>query len=369
MKNMRRIFLAGVMSVFLLGAGCLSVNKPAPSSLGIYRSPNKGESWNEINLYPTAQGVKSLSGIKVYRIFSDPSDNNAYYMATRGQGLYYSYDKGDSWATVPFFQNKFIYGVAVDPTNKCAIYVIDATSIYKSVDCTRTWSQMNYAQSTAKLVSIAIDSGNHNSVLAALEDGNLLQSTNGGVSWRVIKDFNVTLREMLTDPKIPGRIYVASASRGMSRSDDGGENWVDVSNGLQTFSEGLTFYRLVLDPSTKDSIYWLSKYGIFHSTNAGSTWSEVKLVTSPGTVNIYNMAVNPANPKELFYTGTVFAAANSSAFGVSGGNTVASSKLYKSVDGGVTWFNRKLPSSAIPVSLFIHPDLTNLLYVAFTSAQ
>ncbi|MFA6105382.1 MAG: hypothetical protein WC725_02160 [Patescibacteria group bacterium] len=364
----RKIILSAIASLFLVGAGCLSVSSTAPVNLGIFRSPDKGENWTEINIFPTAQGMKSLATVKVYRIFSDPNDVNALYMATRGQGLYYSYDKGDSWQTVPFFQGKFVYGVAVDPTDKCTIFAIDGVATYRTNDCSRTWTQVNYSQSGSKLVSVAVDYGNRNVVFTAIENGTILQSLNGGTSWRAIKNFNLTLRDLVTDPKVPGRVFVASANRGISRSDDNGENWVDVTSDLTKFTEGVTFFRLVLDPSTKDSLYWLSKYGIFHSTNAGDSWSEIKLVTSPGTVNIYNLAVNPKNPKELFYTGTTFTSTGANSItGVS--TQVASSKLYKSLDGGSTWFNRKLPSAAIPVSLFVHPDLVNLLYIAFTSAQ
>lgn len=355
----KKLFLGFGMSLFLLGAGCVSFSKAAPTTMGVYRSSDKGENWRDLNAYPTAQGLKSLSGIKVYRIFQDPSDNNALYLGTRGQGLYYSYDKGETWQNVSAFAGRYIYGVSVDPGDKCNLYVTDGSAIYKSEDCSRTWKTIYTAQSGGKLVSMSIDNFNRSNIYAALENGSILQSSNAGISWRVIKTFKAVVREVMTDPQTQGRLYVATSLMGLQRSDDGGVNWEDASEGLKSFTQGLYFYRLVLDPGRKDSIYWLSKYGIFHSTDAGRTWVEMKLVTAPGSVNIYTFAVNPKNPKEMYYTGTVFGA----------DNKVSNSKLYKSTDGGVSWFNRKLPSSAVPVSLFLHPDDPNMLFSGFTTLQ
>lgn len=345
-----------VASFFLVGAGCISFSGAGANPLGVFRSADKGENWQSINVFPTKDGVKSINNVKVYRVFMDPSDSGALYLATRGQGLFYSYDRGDSWQFVPFFQNKFITGVAIDPTDKCNLYVTDAVNIYKSEDCSRTWRAV-YSETGRRVIGLSIDFGNRSNVYAATENGVILQSSNSGNSWRAIKNFNFTLRDITTDPQAAGRIYVASATNGLHRSDDGGRTWVNASENLQNFSEGLYFYRLVLDSGRRDSIYWVSKYGIFHSTNAGQSWSELKLVTSPGSVNIYNFAVNPKNPSEMYFTGTVF------------GNNVSNSKLYKSTDGGNSWFNRKLPSNAIPISLLLHPDNTSILYIAFTSQQ
>jgi photosystem II stability/assembly factor-like uncharacterized protein len=352
------IFVAFVLFV-ATGAGCISLSGTASGTLGMFRSSDKGETWQAISSFPTVQGVKSLSGVKVYRVFTDPSDQNALYLASRGQGLFYSYDKGTSWQAPNVFGKSYIYGVAVDPTNKCVIYVTDGVSIYKTIDCLRTWTTVDSESSKDKINALSIDFGNNQIIYASLESGGLLMSANSGMSWQKIHDFKVKIYNVETDHFVPGRVYVASAASGLFRSDDDGATWVNASQGLQNFSGGLYFYRLAQDPTRQDSLYWLSQYGIFHSTDAGNSWTDLKLVTSPGSINIYTFAINPKNAKEMYYTGTIYGS----------NNTVASSKLYKSTDGGNTWFNRKLPSSAIPVMLLAHPDDQNTLFVGFTSAE
>lgn len=353
---MKKILLGGIASLFLLGAGCISFSSSGPATLGVYRSSDKGEKWQAINVLPTAQGIKTIGGAKTYRIFADPNDSKTLYLATRGQGLFYSLDRGDSWQAISYFNSKFIYGVSVDPLNKCTVYVTDASTISKTEDCNRTWRTV-YTTQASKIIGIAVEYQDPNDVYAALENGTVLKSSNKGESWRSIRTFRGIIREIVTDPMTPGRIFVATAQNGMSRSDDGGVNWESASNGLSNFSEALTFNRFVLDAGRKDSIYWVSKYGIFHSTDAGRNWTDLKLVTSPGSINIYSFAVNPKNSNEMYYTGTTY--------GNQKGQSV--SKLYRSTDGGLTWVNRKLPTSAIPVHMIINPENGNTLFMGFTT--
>lgn len=352
----KKILLAIMVLFFATGAGCVSLSSTS-NTLGMFRSSDKGESWQAISALPTLQGVKSIAGVKVYRVFTDPQDKNALYLGTRGQGMYYSYDRGATWQTPNAFGKAFIYSIVVDPLDKCTIYVTDGGGIYKTTDCLRTWTTVDTESN--KIVSLAIDYGDHSRIYAGLQNGGLLLSQNSGASWQKIHDFKVQVHDVQTDPMSPSRVYVASAQNGLFRSDDGGSTWVNASQGLQNFSGGLYFYRLVMDPTAQNSLFWLSQYGIFHSTDGGDNWTDLKLVTSPGTVSIYAFAINPKNANEMYYTATTYSSNNSS----------VSSKLYKSLDGGTTWFNRKLPSSAIPVVLLAHPDDQNVLFLGFTSAD
>ncbi len=368
---MRKIIFGLAASLLLVGAGCIDFGGgKAAVTLGVFRSADKGETWVQTNALPTAAGVKRLSGVSVYRIFTDPSDTSALYLATRGQGLYYSYDRGDSWRSVPALQGKFIYSLSVDPANKCVIYATDGNNIFKTSDCSRSWSTVYLSQSGSRIAAIALDYFNKGNIFAGLEDGTILQSNNAGSSWRATTSTGGTLRELVADPQVPGRFYIAKASTGLLISNDNGQTWEDAAGELRNFSSGLTFYRLILDSTKKNSLYWLSKYGIFHTLDAGKTWRDLKLVTAPGTVDIYNFALNPKNTQELFYTGTIISgtsAADSLSF--SPPPKTSSSKLYKSVDGGATWFNRKLPTGAIPVNLLIYPDDPKVLFLGFTLAQ
>jgi photosystem II stability/assembly factor-like uncharacterized protein len=164
-------FLVGLFIVMLVltGAGCISGSGSTTGPMGVFRSDDKGENWKKVATFPTAKGVQSIETVKVYRIFTDPSDPNALYLGTRGQGLYYSYNNGDSWQFANDLANKFIYSVAVDPKDKCTIYVTDGSSIYKTSDCSRTWTNIQTdPQPNSQITSLSVDYGNSQVVYAGV---------------------------------------------------------------------------------------------------------------------------------------------------------------------------------------------------------
>ncbi len=356
-KSWRLGFLL-IPTLFFMGAGCVQIGgSTATGPMGVFRSDDKGEAWKPAMTFPTAQGVKSIAGIKVYRGFNDPSDPNSLYLATRGQGLFYTYNNGTTWQYAEGLGQKFIYGLAVDPHDKCTIYVTDAQHLYRTTDCSRSW-QIVYSEERPqeRLVGVAIDYRDSHVVYAALVGGDIIASGDSGTSWRIVKRFGLQVQQITTDPFVPNRLYVGTYQNGLFRSDTAGTSWQDLSAGLNNFSGSGAFYRLVLHPSRKDSLFWVSKYGILRSDDAGLTWTDLKLITPPGSVNVYAFAVSPGNEKELYYTGTIL-----------GENQAhVRSTFYKSVDGGKSWVTKKLPTNTIPVGIYVHPTMPGTLLMAFT---
>lgn len=364
--NKKALILFSLLAVLTLtGAGCLQFGGAAAGPLGIFRSQDKGETWLPAMAYPTVKGTASISGVKVYRIFEDPSDPNAMYLGTRGQGLFYSYDNGDSWRSVPFMNGKFIYGLSIEPRNKCVIYLSDGPHIYKSSDCARSWDIVyTEERPDQRIVAIANGfdlpdgkAGEVGTIYAALLGGDILKSADGGKSWRVVKRFDFFLQHITTDPFNPRRVFVASYRNGFFRSDDGGENWTDLSAGLEAFSESKNFYRLILNPGKKSSLFWVSKYGILRSDDAGDSWKALSLITPPGSVNIYGFAINGKKQNEMYYTGTI----------LGDKNVHVRSTFYKSVDNGKNWVTKKLPTNTIPMFIRIHPEKDSMMFMGFTS--
>lgn len=351
------LFIAVVM---LGGASCISTNGSATGPMGVYRSEDKGENWKKVTAYPTPKGVQNIDNVKVYRIFTDPSDHNAMYLGTRGQGLYFTYNNGDSWQFAEPLAGKFIYSVVVDYKDKCNVYVTDGTSIFKTTDCSRTWKTVySVPLSSQRISALGIDYANAQTIYASLVGKEILVSNDGGGSWSALKRFeNIEIQHLATDPLTPRRIYVASYDQGLARSDDGGLTWKDLRAPFEKFANSRKFHRLLLHPKKKDTIFWVSEYGILRSDDAGVSWKEIPLVTSPGSVNIYTFEVNPNNDQEMYYTGTV----------LGDEQNTPRSIFYTSVDGGATWSTKKLPTNTIPVASYSNPT-NNMLFLGFTTEK
>ncbi len=356
---MRKIsLLVSMLSVLIFtGAGCVQFGgTPASGPTGVYQSTDKGETWKQTSNLMTPIGIKSISGVGVYRFQTDPEDNNAIYLASRGQGLFYTYDNAQSWQSVDAMAGKFIYGFAVDPQNKCVIYVSEGQHIYKTVDCSRSW-QTVYTEERGdqRVVSLVVDFGNSNIVYAAELGGDILASDDAGKGWHVQKRLGFQLQYMTGDKFNPGRLYLAGYSNGLFRSDDNGKDWDDMSAGFDNYTDANKFNRLVFNDAQKDSLFWICKYGILRSDDAGATWTDLKLITPPGSVNIYAFGINPKNQNEMYYTGTI----------LGDQNVNVRSTFYKTTDGGKNWVTKKLPTNTIPVWLLVNPDQDNVVTMGF----
>jgi len=357
---MKKIYLLSSLFAVLIftGAGCIQFGSSGNGPVGIYQSNDKGDNWKPAVAMPTVSGVQNISNINVYRLHNDPQDNKAIYLASRGQGLYFSYDNALSWQNVPALNNKFIYGLAVDPKDKCTIYASDGQYIYKTEDCSRTWNQIyQEGRSDQRIISLAIDYANNNLIYAAEMGGDILVSENAGRGWRSVYHFDFQLQYLVADSFNPNRLYAAAYRRGLWRSDDNGKSWIDLSKDFDNFNDSNQFNRLVLNRGKKDSIFWVSKYGILRSDNAGASWEDLKLITPPGSVNIYAFDINPKNQNEMYYTGTI----------LGDKNVNVRSTFYKTTDGGKNWVTKKLPTNTIPVWVLVNPDQDSNLTMGFTT--
>ena len=354
---MTKFFFLTLMLV-LTGAGCVSFGtsskKPTTSGpAGWFFSKDNGESWKSIALLPTAEGTKSLSSVSVYALVEDKNDPKALYWLSRERGLLYSYDDGVTWRqSVEPVNSGFIYSIAIHPKDNCTIFATNGRQIFKTTDCNRSWKEMYREGVTSRSIkSLAVNPVAPFELYALETNGTLLKSLDGGGSWQIAYEFKEPTEKMVFDYNKPGLVYIATKENSLIRSRDGGATWTNLKDTLKPYPGANQYRRLYIYPTQAEQIYWVSKYGILVSKNAGDDWDPINLITPPGGTSIYAFAVSPKNEKEIYYTSTI---------GVR-------STFYKTVDGGKTWVTRKLPSAQIPVLLRIHPDNPSWLYLGYTA--
>ncbi len=349
----------GFMSLVILftGQSCVSLNsnntKPTTSGpAGMFVSTDKGDTWKQISALPTADGVKSISGVSVYHIFEDPEDTSAMYLATRSNGLFYSYNDGVSWQhSGPPFSSGFIYSIAIHPKNKCIVYSATGSQVFKTNDCSRSWVEMyRESRSDVKIISLAFDPFFANDIIVAEDNGDLLKSVDEGKSWMLVNRFGLKISEIWADSLQQNVWYIITRADGLYRSTDGGTTWVSLKDKMSAFSGSLDFRRFLMNYTKPGVIYWISTYGILISNDSGDTWASLPLITPPGSANIYGFAVNSLNDQEIYYTATIS----------------DRSTFYRSLDGGKNWVTKKLPSGQIPTALRVKPGQDTVLYLGFT---
>lgn len=355
--NKQNVAIIGcaTIALLLMGQGCVSLGGRgggATGPAGVFVTEDKGETWKHVSQLPTLDGVRTLSSTSVYRLVSDPTDPKAIYWLSRDNGLLYSYDEGRSWRTAdgPLALG-FIYAFAVHPKNRCTVFGSNGSEVYMSVDCMRSWKEV-YRESRpdARISWLAFNPFMPHQIYMTISSGDLLESSDNGVSWRVMNRFFRQLAQVEVDPLQEGVLYVASRGDGLYRSRDAGVRWEALRKAMKAYPDADEYRRFALHPTRLSTLFWISTYGILISDDGGDSWTPMELITPPGSADIYGFAINPNNPDEIYYTATIN---NRSTF-------------YKTADAGGRWVTERLPSGQLPTAIRMHPENGNILYLGFT---
>jgi photosystem II stability/assembly factor-like uncharacterized protein len=290
-----------------------------------------------INSIPTiGEASESISGVEVHGFYSDPSDNRAVYLASKENGLFYTYNILNGWNQANLNEPK-IESVAVSHDNKCLLYVAAKNRLYRSTDCSRSFSQVYYDTSTDLVVNdVVVDFYNPKNIYIATSRGEVIKSIDRGESWRTIWRFDEPVAKLILSPLDSRRIFAATKSAKVysffsdtnTNSSNPSSNFEatrfkDLNDVLVDMEIGKTFINLT---ATNDGdIYLATNKAILRSPDDGVTWEKISLLSSEEDNNILAMDVNPRNGDELYY----------------GSKTT----FFKSIDGGVTWNSKRLPTS------------------------
>ncbi len=193
-----------------------------------------------------------LSGVGARCVAVDPGDADRVYVGTFDDGLYVSNDAGRTWRRDERgLQDRRVLSVAVSRSHRQAgISVVYAgtepSNLYRSEDGGRTWhllpslrqlpSEPNWSFPprpwTHHVRTIALHPSDPDWLAVGIELGGVMRSLDGGISWI---DHNPQAHsdahQLLTHPLSPDRIYEA-AGQGIARSEDRGETWSRVEDGL-----------------------------------------------------------------------------------------------------------------------------------------
>ncbi|HZH98061.1 MAG TPA: hypothetical protein VEX38_03745, partial [Fimbriimonadaceae bacterium] len=133
--------------------------------------------------------------------------------------------------------------------------------------------------------SIVIDPRNTDRIFAGGVGGGIWRSTDGGQSWSPVNDQmeSLAIACLTMDPQNPDVIYAgtgegffnsdAISGRGIWKTTDGGQTW----NRLMSTGTWDNVCRIAVHPTDSNVVLACRRYGgIFRSTDAGASWTQVK---------------------------------------------------------------------------------------------
>ncbi|MBU1062548.1 hypothetical protein KJ700_00035, partial [Patescibacteria group bacterium] len=348
-KKYTKSFLL-VLVIGLITSGC-SISFGTESNKegidgGVFRSVNKGDTWLQQTAIPTVSGQpKSFSMIDDSSLVMDPSDNKAIYFGSVDNGLFYSYDGANTWRIANSLGKITISSVAVDSKYKCTIYATVANKLYKSIDCSRSWTQVYFDNDlSVNISSLAIDNIDSTILYIGTSRGEIIRSSNRGESWQTLNRFDDEIAKIIVSKAEHKLIFVGTKSKGIFRSTDAGKTWVDLTDKLKEFDGNSKFQDLIIAESDRKTLFLVTRYGLLKSDDNGNSWKKIELITPESEASINSVAVSPKNLEEIYY--------------------VTNTTFYRSADGGKNWTTKKLPTSRAGWKLLIDPKDENLIYLA-----
>lgn len=359
-------FLGLALSACSLSTSSNSGTAAGPDLGGVFLSTDRGVNFKSQSAIPSISGMPgTISSLDVKTMALDPSDSTAVYLGTYKQGLFYSYNIGNGWTEAATHPKTTVTNIAVNPDNKCDVYSTFANRLYRSVDCARTWKQIYLdSNSGSTFNSLVIDFYNPSNLYLGTSKGDILKSIDEGNSWRVIKRLDHAVAKLVLSPKDSRQIYVVDENAKLYtflsntntnprtsanvEANFAVDNWTDLNSVLQDLKIGITFIDLIIVPSD-GSIFLVTDNSIVKSPDHGVTWQKLNLLPSEKDSIIKAAAVNPLNSKQIYYaTNLTFS---------------------RSVDGGASWSNKKLPTSRGASFILIDYKNPNNIYLGVKSTD
>ncbi len=265
-------------------------------------------------------GPAFLSG-RIADIAVHPNNESVWYVAVGSGGVWKTKNAGTTWTSIFDDQSTYSTGcIAIDPTNPEIVWVGSGENVggrhvaygdgvYRSMNGGKTWDNMGLKNSE-HISEIIIHPDNSDVVWVASQgplwskggERGLYKTTNGGKSWnRVLGNDEWTgVTDIMVDPRNPRIIYAATWDRhrtvaalmgggpgtAIYRSDDGGDNWIKLSNGLPKSNMGKI--GITISPQNPDVVYAAieldrTKGAVYRSEDRGASWKKMSNTVSGGT--------------------------------------------------------------------------------------
>ena len=267
---------------------------------GVYKSTNAGESWKLIGDSDLcddedAGGNCHYHGIVVEKEapFKVLVGSGGDQYAKEGVGLTGSEDNGESWRNSDdgFVRDVHVSKLVIDPNNNNVFYattqgeteytdkVGDGAGVFKSTDRGNNWTQINNGLNSLETNVLAVDPNDSDVLYLGTDDDGIYKSINGGENWKkLIPTASFGVGDIIVDPQNSNNVYMGtvdyfrlSESRGVLgdfgvyKSTDGGTTWEEFNSGLNhlgVFSLELSEENRLLYAGTRaGGVYWINLDG------------------------------------------------------------------------------------------------------------
>ena len=296
-------------------------------------------------------------GGRVTTVAGVASQPQVFYMGSTGGGIWKTEDYGHSWRNVSdgYLGSPSLGAITVWQANPELVYagtgsdglrsnVIAGDGVYRSTNGGKTWEHMGL-EKTGHIGAVEIHPTDSSVVFVAAignafvdnPERGVYRSRDGGQTWEQVLFISerTGFSDLVFHPTQPEVIYAGAwraqrtpwtiisgdeEENGIYRSQDGGDSWTKLTDGLPTFCGKID---LAVSPAEPDKVVALIEApapegGLYVSADAGTTWRQITdnedLLVRP--FYFLNVDLDPTNA-EVVYVNTL--------------------RFHKSTDGGQEW--------------------------------
>jgi len=233
---------------------------------------------------------------------------NVYLLVGTAKGLfrYQTEDRRDWQALEPVLLGDPVYTSAYNPENGTLYAGVNSEFYGPSIRRSRDWgdnwdtggSGLEYAGDDPERVTRvwSIRPAGERLIYAGVEASGLFRSTDGGDTWAEVRALRQhpthetwapgyggkCLHTIAPDPFHPNRLYIACSAGGIYRTDDRGDHWRPVNQGIraefmpedQQYPEsGQCVHKFWLSPVLEGRIWLQNHGGVYRSDDGGDSWT------------------------------------------------------------------------------------------------
>jgi photosystem II stability/assembly factor-like uncharacterized protein len=186
----------------------------------------------------------SLAGSGAQCLAVDPADSDTVYAGLREGGVRRSSDGGETWGDCGLPASQ-VFSIAVSAADGAVYAGTEPSALYRSDDRGETWRELTGLLDlpsrptwsfpprpwTSHVRWIAPSPHDANVVLAGIELGGLMRSTDGGETWEDQRPGSQPdVHSLAWHPQVEGRAYEAGGG-GAAWSENWGDTWTPADDG------------------------------------------------------------------------------------------------------------------------------------------
>ncbi len=237
---------------------------------GVYRSEDGGLDWKEISP-PDSGEIHEVESIAI-----DPNDPKTIYAGT-WHLPWKTTDGGASWHNIKqgLIDDSDVFSIIVDPTRPTVMYMSACSGIYRSESAGELSRKVQGIPSTARRTRVLMqDPVNRKVVYAGTTEG-LYRTMDDGVKWSRITGPDVIINDIYINPKDPQHVLLATDRGGVLQSNDGGASFKASNDGFSQRQVAV----LLSDARHEGTIYAgvlndKGYGGVFVTADGGMTWQQ-----------------------------------------------------------------------------------------------